>query len=213
MSRPRAATVLRLLVLIALLVLANRYLQAFFAMLEADLAAADPRMLRRLVVSALLLYALALALPFVPGIEIGLMLMAIGGPEMGYLVYLCTLVGLWLAFIAGRLVPPTVLARLAGEFGLRRAQALFLRLGALPQEAVFPALVAAAPNRAAAVLLRQRYLALALLFNMPGNIVLGGGGGIAMMAGLSRVFSPLLFALTTMLAVAPVPLTIAFLGD
>ena len=72
--------------------------------------------------------------------------------------------------------------------------------------------MAAAPNRFAAVLLRQRYLALALLLNMPGNFVLGGGGGIAMMAGLSRVFSPPLFLLMTMLAVAPVPLAVAWFG-
>ena len=212
MPRPRPATIIRLVVLITLLVLANRYLQGFFAMLEEDFASADPRMLRRLAITALLLYALSLALPFVPGVEIGLMLMAAAGPEMGYLVYLCTVIGLCIAFVAGRLVPPLVLARLAGEFGLRRAEAFLTRFAALPRDEVFPTLVAAAPNRFAAVLLRQRYLALALLLNMPGNFVLGGGGGIAMMAGLSRVFSPPLFLLMTMLAVAPVPLAVAWFG-
>ena len=61
------------------------------------------------------------------------------------------------------------------------------------------------------ILLLYRYLALALAINMPGNIVLGGGGGIAMMAGLSRMFDPLPFLLTVLIAVLPIPL-IFFVG-
>ena len=44
-----------------------------------------------------------------------------------------------------------------------------------------------APTRLLPFLLRYRYVALALAFNLPGNAVLGGGGGIAMMAGLSGI--------------------------
>jgi hypothetical protein len=56
------------------------------------------------------------------------------------------------------------------------------------------------------VLLRYRYLALALAVNLPGNVILCGGGGIALMAGLSRLFDPLPFLLTILLAVLPVPM-------
>jgi len=55
-------------------------------------------------------------------------------------------------------------------------------------------------------LLRYRYVALAVAINTPGNVILGGGGGLALMAGLSRLFSPLPFLLTVLIAVLPVPL-------
>jgi hypothetical protein len=57
-------------------------------------------------------------------------------------------------------------------------------------------------------LLKHRHVAVALALNTPGNIVLGDGGGIVMAAGFSRLFSLPGFAVTVMLAVAPVPLAI-----
>lgn len=35
----------------------------------------------------------------------------------------------------------------------------------------------------------MRYVALAVLLNIPGNVVIGGGGGIAFAAGMTRLFS------------------------
>lgn len=213
MSKPWLRTIIRVLVLAVILYLVNRYVHAFFDMLQIDLSQADPDMVRGLILTAALLYAVALALPFVPGIEIGLALMAVIGPEMGYLVYGCTVAGLCLGFALGRLVPLHVLARTARDLGLDRSAALLDRFAALPRDQVFSTLLDATPNRLAKVLLRNRYLALALLINLPGNSVIGGGGGIAMMAGLSRVFSPLPFALIVAVAVAPVPLAIAYFGS
>jgi hypothetical protein len=60
--------------------------------------------------------------------------------------------------------------------------------------------------------LRHRYIALALVVNVPGNSVIGGGGGIMMMAGLSGIFTPAQTFLTVAIAVSPVPLAILFLG-
>ena len=42
--------------------------------------------------------------------------------------------------------------------------------------------------RIATFLLRHRYLLFALLINMPGNSVLGGGGGIALVSGFARLY-------------------------
>ncbi|MCO6746545.1 hypothetical protein KQH42_30565, partial [Streptomyces sp. CHA1] len=56
------------------------------------------------------------------------------------------------------------------------------------------------------------YVALALAVNTPGNSIIGGGGGIMMMAGLSGIFSPLATFLTVTIAVSPVPLAVVFLG-
>lgn len=49
--------------------------------------------------------------------------------------------------------------------------------------------------------------------NLPGNALIGGGGGIALMAGMSRLFSFPLFLLSLTVAVSPVPLAILFLQD
>jgi hypothetical protein len=67
------------------------------------------------------------------------------------------------------------------------------------------------PHRFRVYLVRYRYLMLALLFNLPGNSVLGGGGGIALICGMSRLFHWKWFVLTVILVTAPVPL-LAFLG-
>ena len=68
------------------------------------------------------------------------------------------------------------------------------------------------PKRALGLALRYRYLALAFAVNTPGNSIIGGGGGIMMMAGLSGIFSPLATFLTIAVAVSPVPLAMMFLG-
>jgi hypothetical protein len=49
-----------------------------------------------------------------------------------------------------------------------------------------------------------------VLINLPGNMLVGGGGGIALVAGMTRLFSWPAFLLTVAVAVAPVPLLIYF---
>ena len=48
--------------------------------------------------------------------------------------------------------------------------------------------------------------------NTPGNAVIGGGGGIMMLAGLSGLFAPLPTALAIMIAVSPVPIAVMLMG-
>ena len=60
--------------------------------------------------------------------------------------------------------------------------------------------------------MRYRYLNLAVLINIPGNAVIGGGGGIAFVSGLSGTFRMPLAILTIALATAPVPLGIWLFG-
>jgi len=57
-------------------------------------------------------------------------------------------------------------------------------------------------------LLKHRYLPLALLLNLPGNVLLGGGGGLGMMAGMSRLYSfPRYFFLVSV-AILPSPIVV-----
>ncbi|MGB3315212.1 MAG: hypothetical protein WBB85_12430, partial [Albidovulum sp.] len=57
------------------------------------------------------------------------------------------------------------------------------------------------------------YVLLALLINLPGNSLLGGGGGILLLAGMSRLFSPLATLATVAIAVAPVPILVYLMGE
>ena len=60
--------------------------------------------------------------------------------------------------------------------------------------------------------MRHRYLAVAVALSIPGNSVIGGGGGISLVAGMSRLFGFSRFVLTLAVAVAPVPLLIVIFG-
>ena len=52
-----------------------------------------------------ILYVLLLSLPFVPGVELGVLLMCVFGKEGIVFVYFATVAGLSLAFLLGRLLP------------------------------------------------------------------------------------------------------------
>jgi hypothetical protein len=153
-------------------------------------------------------YVLAMAMPYVPGIEISLSLLMVFGAEGVALVYGATLAALCLAFALGRLVPPRLVARLFGWLHARRAQGLVERLAPLDAEGRLRMLVEAAPARVIPFLLKHRYVAVAIAFNLPGNSLLGGGGGIAMVAGMSGLFRFPRYVLMVCIAISPLPLLI-----
>lgn len=160
----------------------------------------------------LLLYALLLAVPFVPGVEIAVSLLLLRGAEVAPFVWAATTGGLALAFLAGRHVPPRALAETLNDLRLRRAARLMLRVSALSRAERLDLLRDRLPARAGPLLLRARYLALAALINLPGNVVLGGGGGLALVAGLSGVFRTAPTLATIALAALPVPATAWLFG-
>ena len=87
-----------------------------------------------LLLAALVIYALLIAIPFVPGVEIGLSVLAAGGAGIAPLVWLATAAGLILAYAAGCAVPLAVLRRVLGDLHMRRAAQLVDRFAALPPE-------------------------------------------------------------------------------
>jgi uncharacterized membrane protein YdjX (TVP38/TMEM64 family) len=151
------------------------------------------------------LYVVAMALPFVPGMEISVALIVLFGARGAVLVYGATLLALCLSYLAGRRVPAGVIAGLFGWLRLHRARVLVQRLAPLPPDARLRLLLEAAPARLVPFLLRHRYLALAVAFNTPGNSLIGGGGGIALVAGLSGLYRGPRFVLLVALAIAPIP--------
>jgi hypothetical protein len=157
-------------------------------------------------------YTVAMALPFVPGIEISLALLMLLGSEGVAVVYFSTLAALCLSFAVGRLIPLRIIARGCAWLQLRRTAALVRRLEPLQPEERLRLLIAAAPTRFVPFLLRHRYVAVAVAFNLPGNGLLGGGGGIALAAGISGLFRPPAYALMVALAISPIPLLVLWQG-
>lgn len=165
-----------------------------------------------ITLAALVVYALLVAVPFMPGIEIGISLLVMKGAEAAPFVWLATCIGLALAFLAGRFMPHHWLSGLMRDLRLGRAASYIDNMHDLPAEARLDALTQRLPGKLGAAIARWRYVAIALLFNLPGNSVIGGGGGIAMAAGLTGVYRVVAMLLTIMFAVSPVPLLVMWLG-
>jgi hypothetical protein len=167
---------------------------------------------RSAIVAGVFLFIAFSAVPFVPGAEIGLGLLMVMGAQGALLVYLAMVAALALSFAMGRFVPPGWIAQALGALGLERARDLVLRSADLADADRVGFIERNAPRRWVPFILRNRYLALALLFNLPGNVVLGGGGGIAFAAGASRLFGTGPYLLTVLVAVSPVPLMFWLFG-
>ena len=62
-------------------------------------------------------------------------------------------------------------------------------------------------------LLKHRYIAVIVALNVPGNALIGGGGGIALLAGMSGLFTFPRYLAALALAVLPVPLFVLIMGS
>ncbi len=155
---------------------------------------------------SIITYILWMALPFVPGIELGLALMVMLGPKGIVLVYLCTLVSLSLSFAIGRLIPLKSMARFVGWLHLSKTQQLVLQLEPLNSEQKLAFLLKTAPSKVIPYLIKNRYVMIALILNLPGNALIGGGGGIGLIAGMSGLFPFVKYLLLVSVAITPLPL-------
>ena len=167
--------------------------------------ALDPN-LRLEILLMVAIFMAASAIPFVPGAEIGIGLMVMFGGRVIIVVYVCMVAAFLLAFVAGRFVPATFIAKTLNCLGSGRAEEMFIRLCHTDIDQRIDKLINKLPGNMVPVLSDHRYLAAMLLLNMPGNSLLGGGGGIAFICGMSGIFSFAYFALAVAIAVAPVPL-------
>jgi len=206
----RGRRTLRLAVVLAV-VLALNALGAWLGhLVNFQLFPRHEPMLHLLVMIAIAVYVLLMATPFMPGIEIGLALMALLGPKSAALIYLSTVLALSLSYAVGRFVPLRVVYRLLGWLYLERASSLVRQLEPLGRRERLAVLNEKAPRRVAPFLLRHRYVTIAALLNLPGNALLGGGGGIGLVVGVSGLIPYPAYLLVVAVAVAPVPLLIYF---
>lgn len=158
------------------------------------------------VLAMLFAYITAMTMPFVPGIEIGLALMLLLGKEGIPLVFLCTQFALALSFLLGRCISVRVFIALFCRLGMDRACELLQRIDSEPPAHRLELLTPRASGIWGAFLLRHRYAALAVALNLPGNALIGGAGGIGMLAGMSRMFSFRTYILVVVVATLPLPL-------
>ncbi|AOW14849.1 hypothetical protein LPB72_20680 [Hydrogenophaga crassostreae] len=180
--------------------------QALLASMSAEVEA-------RTLIMLALVYAVALALPFVPGMELGLLLMVAFGPRGVLLVYAASLLGLSLPYAVGRLLhgrrPPQPSQGLDAQAA--PGQDATSELQSLVSS---HRLTCCLPIRLIGWLTAHRYLALAIGLNLPGNMVFGGGGGIALLCGASGQYRYRRFLITVAIAVSPMPILmqLGFLG-
>ncbi len=203
-----AKTLARLAVLVFLIFVANLGASKLIDTSPIQIWPEHMEIIDRAVLGSVMLYVVLMATPFLPGIEVGLALMIMLGPRGVVITYMCTLVALTVSFGLGRIFPARLLVSLLRWLYLRRAAALLERFNATEPAERLKLLAENTHGRSTAVLLNHRYLLLALLLNVPGNVVIGGGGGIAMMAGMSRLYSFPLYLLLISVAILPGPILI-----
>jgi hypothetical protein len=159
------------------------------------------------------LYILLMTLPFMPGIEIGLTLMLFLGSKGVILVYCCTLIALSISFLIGQRIPLQKFAKFLGWLHLKKAHDLITEMEPLPPGERVAILHKKAPARIVPHLLNHRYLTIALLLNLPCNAVIGGGGGIGMIVGMSGLITYTRYLLTIAVSISPVPIVIFLKGS
>ncbi|MDJ0995440.1 MAG: hypothetical protein QNI90_17820 [Dinoroseobacter sp.] len=163
-------------------------------------------MIHRFVMGALVAYVVMAAIPFVPGAEIGFALLLVFGGQAAPLVYAGMIGALLLSYGTARLVPAETVSKALRWLHVERAAQLILDLNAVSPQQRLGLVEDLIPARFTSGLLRNRYILLALALNIPGNSLIGGGGGLAFIAGVSGLFAFWPFLLVILCAVAPVPL-------
>lgn len=206
------AKILKIGILIGVVVLCTWGVHLIRDALDLQIRPDNEQQVHRAIMIGAVAYVGLLAMPFVPGAEIGIALLAGFGAAIAPLIYVCTVAAMMLAFTVGRFLPLSTLERLLRAVRMRRAADLVASAAPLSNDERVAMLLDSKSKRIPQLAVRYRYVALAIAVNMPGNSLIGGGGGIMMMAGISGVFTPLATFLTVILAVSPIPLAMIFLG-
>ena len=171
----------------------------------------DP-VLHAAVIAAMAIYILLMATPFMPGIEVGMAVMMLLGHKSALLIYMCTLVALSISYLIGRFFPLYLVQRFLQWLYLVKASELVSQLEPLKRSERLNLINEKAPTKIAPLLLNHLYLTVAVVLNLPGNALIGGGGGIGLMVGMSGVVPFYKYLATVAIAVLPVPLIIYLQG-
>lgn len=168
--------------------------------------------IHRLVMGSLIIFVLAAAIPFVPGAEIGFALLLMFGAQASPMVYAGMVGALVLSFALASFVPLPVLSRFANWLRLKRTAGFVNELANAPLQDRTDVVSRKFDSRFGNIMVKNRYVVLAVLLNLPGNSALGGGGGLAFIAGISGLYRFWAYLITVLIAVAPIPLIFLVLG-
>lgn len=177
-----------------------------FASLRLDAQSASAIPLVWLLVPVFVVYFITSGLPFVPSSEIGFGLLIIFGGEIAPMIVLVSSAGLITSFVIGKFAPKPKLAKALEWLGLEKAPKFLLKLQDMSGQEKLDHMMQGVSKKFAVTLLKYRYLGVIALLNIPGNAVIGGGGGIAFMSGVTGVFSAKGFAISAIIGVMPYPL-------
>ena len=202
----------RIAILLAIIILLNFAGTSLGQQINFQLFPRHESMLQGALLIALLLYILLMATPFMPGLEVGMAVMFLFGSKSALLVYFCTIVALSISYTIGRYFPLRIVHRLLKWLCLEKASELVIELEPLAQQERLEYLSGKAPSRITPFLLKHRFVAIAVLLNLPGNALIGGGGGIGLVVGMSRLVPFHTYVLVMAIAVSPVPLCIYLQG-
>jgi len=209
----RSVRCIKILLLIAVVVLLNSGGGWLAHQINFQLYPRHEPYLHYVILGSFGLYILLMTLPFMPGIEIGLTLMLFLGSKGVILVYCCTLIALSISYLIGQRIPLQQLAKFLDWLHLKKARDLILEMESLSPGEREAILHKKAPAKFVPHLLNHRYLAIALLLNLPGNAVVGGGGGIGLIVGMSGLITYTRYLLTIAVSVSPVPIVIFLKGS
>lgn len=203
----------KILLLIAVLAVLNFAGSWFAQQLNFPVFPRHDSLLHMAVMLAIALYFLLMVIPFLPGMEVGLALMLTLGSKGALLVYLCTVAALSSSFAIGRMIPSQPLCLLFDWLRLHKASALVRKLEPLEPQQRIDFLNEKMPSRIAPFILKHRLLAIAAALNLPGNALIGGGGGIGLLVGMSKLIPFRHYLFVVAIAVAPVPLFFLLYGS
>ncbi len=202
----------RILIVLAILVTLNLTGIWIGQLVNFQLFPRHGPMLHAAILFVIAIYTLLMAIPFMPGIEVGLAVILLLGHKSALLIYLCTLLALSLSYLIGKFFPLHLVQRFLKWLYLHRASELVGRLAPLDRQERLKILHEKTPARLAPFLLNHRYITIAVLLNLPGNALIGGGGGIGLVVGMSKIVPFYRYFLVVAVAVAPLPLWLFFQG-
>jgi hypothetical protein len=160
-------------------------------------------------VGVLAIYALLICVPFLPSYHLSLAFMILQGPDQIWWIFWATVLGFFWPFIAGKHIPHRYLIHIFNDLHMFRIAKLIEDTHALPRDERSALITRMAPKWIKPLVNKWRYLAIAIALNVPGNVIIGGAGGILMVAGLSRLFAPAAILATIILCLCPIPLLIS----
>ncbi len=203
---PKNVRYLRLLLLLLIILAINTGGAWLVHQVDFQIFPRHEPVLHILVLSFIAFYILLMTLPFMPGIEVGVALMLLLGSKGAVLVYLSTLLALSISFAIGRVVSCQVICSVLNWLHFHKSCALIEQIEPMDPQQRLTFMYQRAPRKIVPFFLKHRYLAIAALLNLPGNALIGGGGGIGLIIGMSKIipFHRYLFLLAV--AISPIPL-------